>query len=110
MSNKATARGWQFWIDRGGTFTDVVARRPDGTLATHKLLSQNPERQVNRILLCGGSSAIQGLDRYFSQELHIPVEIFDPFTGLAGDNMPEPALRPFFAVAVGLATRMEKDI
>src|SRR4051794_6440569 len=36
--------GWQFWIDRGGTFTDVVARRPDGRLATHKLLSENPGR------------------------------------------------------------------
>src|SRR3954466_12414760 len=35
---------WQFWIDRGGTFTDIVARRPDGTLATHKLLSDNPEQ------------------------------------------------------------------
>src|SRR5260370_30847322 len=35
---------WQFWIDRGGTFTDIVARRPDGTLTTHKLLSENPER------------------------------------------------------------------
>ena len=35
---------WQFWIDRGGTFTDIVARRPDGSLATHKLLSENPER------------------------------------------------------------------
>jgi 5-oxoprolinase (ATP-hydrolysing) len=35
---------WQFWIDRGGTFTDVVARKPDGTLVTHKLLSENPER------------------------------------------------------------------
>jgi len=34
---------WQFWIDRGGTFTDVVARRPDGALVTHKLLSENPE-------------------------------------------------------------------
>ncbi|MSO80211.1 MAG: 5-oxoprolinase [Alphaproteobacteria bacterium] len=34
---------WQFWIDRGGTFTDVVGRRPDGTLVTHKLLSDNPE-------------------------------------------------------------------
>ncbi|APA68590.1 hydantoinase B/oxoprolinase family protein [Janthinobacterium sp. 1_2014MBL_MicDiv] len=33
---------WQFWIDRGGTFTDIVARRPDGSLATHKLLSENP--------------------------------------------------------------------
>jgi 5-oxoprolinase (ATP-hydrolysing) len=36
--------GWQFWIDRGGTFTDIVARRPDGSLATHKLLSENPEQ------------------------------------------------------------------
>ncbi len=35
---------WQFWIDRGGTFTDIVARSPDGTLSTHKLLSENPER------------------------------------------------------------------
>jgi 5-oxoprolinase (ATP-hydrolysing) len=35
---------WQFWIDRGGTFTDVVARRPDGAIVTHKLLSENPER------------------------------------------------------------------
>ncbi len=35
---------WQFWIDRGGTFTDIVARRPDGTLATAKLLSENPGR------------------------------------------------------------------
>ncbi len=35
---------WQFWIDRGGTFTDVVARRPDGRLLTLKLLSENPER------------------------------------------------------------------
>jgi len=36
--------GWQFWVDRGGTFTDVVARRPDGRLLTHKLLSENPAR------------------------------------------------------------------
>jgi 5-oxoprolinase (ATP-hydrolysing) len=35
---------WQFWIDRGGTFTDIVARAPDGTLSTHKLLSENPGR------------------------------------------------------------------
>jgi 5-oxoprolinase (ATP-hydrolysing) len=34
---------WQFWIDRGGTFTDIVARRPDGSLTTHKLLSESPE-------------------------------------------------------------------
>jgi 5-oxoprolinase (ATP-hydrolysing) len=34
---------WEFWIDRGGTFTDVIGRRPDGGLLTHKLLSENPE-------------------------------------------------------------------
>ena len=33
---------WQFWIDRGGTFTDIVARRPDGSHVTHKLLSESP--------------------------------------------------------------------
>jgi len=44
---------WEFWIDRGGTFTDIVARRPDGTLATHKLLSENPERY--------GDAAVQGI-------------------------------------------------
>ena len=36
-------RTWQFCIDRGGTFTDIVARAPDGRLITHKLLSDNPE-------------------------------------------------------------------
>ena len=36
--------GWQFWIDRGGTFTDIVARDPEGRLSTHKLLSENPGR------------------------------------------------------------------
>ena len=41
--NASTSR-WQFWIDRGGTFTDVVARRPDGSIVTHKLLSENPEQ------------------------------------------------------------------
>jgi 5-oxoprolinase (ATP-hydrolysing) len=38
------SKRWQFWIDRGGTFTDIVARRPDGSLTTHKLLSENPEQ------------------------------------------------------------------
>src|SRR5690348_17027314 len=43
-AGRAMDGGWQFWIDRGGTFTDVVARRPDGALLTHKLLSENPEQ------------------------------------------------------------------
>ncbi|MDF2095748.1 hydantoinase B/oxoprolinase family protein [Aquibaculum arenosum] len=44
---------WQFWIDRGGTFTDVVGRRPDGEIVTHKLLSENPEAYSD--------AAIQGI-------------------------------------------------
>src|SRR4051812_29790661 len=44
---------WDFWIDRGGTFTDVVGRRPDGTLTAHKLLSENPEAY--------GDAAVQGI-------------------------------------------------
>ena len=38
----ADQTSWQFWIDRGGTFTDIVGKRPDGQLVTHKLLSENP--------------------------------------------------------------------
>src|SRR5919197_1367700 len=44
---------WDFWIDRGGTFTDVIGRRPDGTLVAHKLLSDNPEAY--------GDAAVQGI-------------------------------------------------
>lgn len=45
--------GWQFWVDRGGTFTDLVARAPDGRLTTHKLLSENPEAYAD--------AAVQGV-------------------------------------------------
>jgi 5-oxoprolinase (ATP-hydrolysing) len=44
---------WDFWIDRGGTFTDVVGRAPDGTLTAHKLLSENPEAYAD--------AAVQGI-------------------------------------------------
>lgn len=44
---------WQIWIDRGGTFTDIVGKRPDGTLVTHKLLSENPEKYQD--------AAVQGI-------------------------------------------------
>ena len=50
MSVAPEAGRWQFWIDRGGTFTDVVAQRPDGDLITHKLLSENPERYADAAL------------------------------------------------------------
>jgi 5-oxoprolinase (ATP-hydrolysing) len=56
---------WQFWIDRGGTFTDVVAREPDGALVTVKLLSEDPERYADaaveaiRRLTGGGDVALE---------------------------------------------------
>jgi 5-oxoprolinase (ATP-hydrolysing) len=48
-----TADRWHFWIDRGGTFTDIVGRAPDGSLRTHKLLSENPEHYAD--------AAVQGI-------------------------------------------------
>jgi 5-oxoprolinase (ATP-hydrolysing) len=59
---------WQFWIDRGGTFTDIVARRPDGSLATRKLLSENPERYPD--------AALQGI----RDILQLPADA--PLTGI----------------------------
>jgi len=52
---------WQIWIDRGGTFTDLVAKRPDGQLVTHKLLSENPERYEDAALQ--GIRDLLGLER-----------------------------------------------
>ena len=52
----ASKQQWQFWIDRGGTFTDIVARKPDGSLSAHKLLSDNPEQYAD--------AAVAGI-RYF---------------------------------------------
>ncbi|MEU6540050.1 hydantoinase B/oxoprolinase family protein [Streptomyces sp. NPDC047000] len=59
--------GWQFWVDRGGTFTDIVARRPDGRLLTHKLLSDNPARYTDaavagvRDLLDGSTDPVEAV-------------------------------------------------
>ncbi len=53
-------RQWRFWIDRGGTFTDVVARRPDGTIATGKFLSECPERYADATV--HGIRTLLGLD------------------------------------------------
>ena len=51
--------GWQFWVDRGGTFTDIVALGPDGALTTHKLLSDNPTRYADAAV--AGIRALLGL-------------------------------------------------
>ena len=66
-----TSSGWQFWIDRGGTFTDFVAQSPDGGLITHKLLSENPERYED--------AAVQGIRELLglSDDSLIPEEAVD---------------------------------
>jgi 5-oxoprolinase (ATP-hydrolysing) len=58
-------RRWQFWIDRGGTFTDIVARRPDGALLTHKLLSENPEQYKD--------AAVAGIRRILGLAADAPI-------------------------------------
>ena len=63
--------GWQFWIDRGGTFTDVVARSPDGTLTTAKVLSENPERYTDAAT--AGIRTALGL----ALDAPLPAEIID---------------------------------
>jgi 5-oxoprolinase (ATP-hydrolysing) len=56
---------WEFWIDRGGTFTDIVARDPDGVLSTHKLLSENPARYRD--------AAIAGIKTVLGVALDAPI-------------------------------------
>ena len=59
---------WQFWVDRGGTFTDIVAKQPDGSLLTHKLLSENPEQYRD--------AAVAGIRHLLAlpKDARIPVE------------------------------------
>jgi len=65
--SQAGAGRWQFWIDRGGTFTDVVARRPDGELVTAKLLSENPEQYPD--------AAVQGIRQLLGVARNEPIPV-----------------------------------
>ena len=56
---------WQFWVDRGGTFTDIVGRTPQGELKTHKLLSENPERYED--------AAVQGIRELLKLPVGTPI-------------------------------------
>ncbi len=72
--NKAQLKGkqkWQFWIDRGGTFTDIVAKNPNGEILAHKLLSENPENYKD--------AAIQAIRDLIGikQSEPIPVHLID---------------------------------
>ena len=62
---------WQFWMDRGGTFTDIVAKKPDGRLVTHKLLSENPGHYED--------AAIHGIRELLRVEAGqvLPIELID---------------------------------
>ncbi len=62
---------WQFWMDRGGTFTDIVAQKPDGSLVTHKLLSENPGHYKD--------AAIQGIRELLGLAANqaLPIELID---------------------------------
>ncbi len=68
MTNGA---GWHFWIDRGGTFTDIVALDPGGVTLTHKLLSENPRRYDD--------AAIEGIRQLLGvpEDSPLPVELID---------------------------------
>jgi 5-oxoprolinase (ATP-hydrolysing) len=65
MNKTSPEKRWQFWIDRGGTFTDVVGKRPDGTLVTHKLLSENPEQYRD--------AAVAGIRHLLGLHAHEPI-------------------------------------
>ncbi|NES79502.1 MULTISPECIES: hydantoinase B/oxoprolinase family protein [Okeania] len=66
MTNKSiTNNSWQFWIDRGGTFTDIVAKAPDGQIIIHKLLSENPDRYQD--------APVQGIREILGITQHQPI-------------------------------------
>lgn len=65
MSDHIKKPAWQFWIDRGGTFTDVVAKAPDGQLMTKKLLSENPEAYDD--------AALQGIRDFLGVPANDPI-------------------------------------
>lgn len=72
---------WQFWIDRGGTFTDIVGRRPDGKLVTHKLLSEDPARYRD--------AAVAGIRHLLAAEPHARIEAVKMGTTVATNALLE---------------------
>ena len=62
---KSSNSGWQFWIDRGGTFTDIVAQTPTGETLIHKLLSENPQQYED--------APIQGIRELMGIESGLPI-------------------------------------
>ena len=94
---------YQFWIDRGGTFTDVVARRPDGRCVTAKLLSEDPGRYAD--------AAIEGIRRLLGVAPGEPLPLEQIEAVKMGTTVATNALlerkgeRVALAITAGLGTR-----
>lgn len=73
-------------------------------------ISQNPDRTINKILLCGGSSNLKNLDKFLAQSLKMTVETFNPLANVIGGEAVPKELAVQFAVACGLAVRSENDV
>lgn len=73
-------------------------------------ISQNPERVINKVMLCGGSCAIKNLDKYLHQEIKVPIEILNPLASILESAAVPENVAPQLAVAIGLAMRRENDI
>ncbi len=73
--------GWSFFVDRGGTFTDIVARAPDGRLLTAKLLSDNPGRYED--------AAVEGIGRLMAEHGEAPIEAVKMGTTVATNALLE---------------------
>ncbi|MBE0483586.1 MAG: hydantoinase B/oxoprolinase family protein [Bacterioplanes sp.] len=94
--------GWQFWVDRGGTFTDIVALTPSGQCVTHKLLSDNPA--VYDDAAVAGIAELQ--DRYSEQPTHI--QIIKMGTTVATNALLERKGEPMvLMITRGLADQLE---
>ena len=70
------------------------------------------EMRVEKIVISGGTALLKNIDRFFSRELNMPVEINDPFLGIGtkGVSGGWEEFAPMFAVATGLALRVEGDL
>ena len=67
MASASQQTHWQFWVDRGGTFTDIVALTPDQQVLTYKLLSENPDHYAD--------AAVEGIQRLQARHPALPTDI-----------------------------------
>jgi 5-oxoprolinase (ATP-hydrolysing) len=95
---------WQFWVDRGGTFTDIVAKRPDGSLVTHKLLSENPDQYDDAVVQGVRNLLGLGRDDVLPQER---IEVIKMGTTVATNALLErKGARTLLAVTRGFADQL----